>query len=137
MKDMVKEWIRQAGEELGMAEHLLRGGYHKGACFHAQQAVEKSVKALLLDRGWELEKTHSIGRLIALAEEYHVSAPITDEETVFMDSIYRGRYPAEAGLLPLGDPSEADAMRAIEISRRVLERARSTRSDGNAPPPVV
>lgn len=40
MKDAVKDWVKQAQEELNMAEYLFSGGYYKGACYHAQQSLE-------------------------------------------------------------------------------------------------
>ncbi len=36
MKDAVKEWLKQAKDELDMASYLVRGGYFKGACYHVQ-----------------------------------------------------------------------------------------------------
>lgn len=122
MKDFVKDWMCQAKEELQTAKYLMEGGFHRAACYHAQQALEKALKAALLQKGWELEKTHSIGRLAALASDYNLKIEISDEETVFVDSIYRGRYPAEEGLLPLGEPDSNDARNAVGISSRTVEK---------------
>lgn len=125
MKDAVREWLKQSGEESNMAAYLLQGGYFKGACYHAQQSIEKSIKALLLKKGWELEKIHSIGRLIAIGRDYKIKLTLSDEEIVFIDGIYRGRYPAEAGLLPLGEPSKADAEKAVSIAGRIFKNTQS------------
>lgn len=116
MKDAVKEWLRQAKDELSMASYLLKGNFFKGACYHAQQSIEKSIKASLLSRGWDLERVHSIERLLSLAYDFGISINISDDDAVFIDSIYRGRYPAEAGLLPLGEPSGPDAKRVLTIA---------------------
>lgn len=43
----------------------------------------------MFKKGWELEKTHSIERLIAIAGDYKIKFDLSDEETVFIDSIYR------------------------------------------------
>ena len=51
MKDVVEEWVKQAKDELDMAVYLLQGGYFKGACYHAQQSVEKAMKAAFLKKG--------------------------------------------------------------------------------------
>jgi predicted nucleotidyltransferase len=51
MKDSLAQWISHAWEELSEAEYLLAGGFYRGACYHAQQAVEKGLKAALLERG--------------------------------------------------------------------------------------
>lgn len=116
MKDAVKEWLKQAKDELGMAKYLLKGEYYKGSCYHAQQSIEKFIKAGLLARGWELERIHSIERLLSLSHDFGISVSISDDDATFIDSIYRGRYPAEAGLLPLGEPSRSDAKRALIIA---------------------
>jgi uncharacterized protein (UPF0332 family) len=99
MKDITEEWVKQAREELNMAKYLLRGEYFKGACYHAQQSVEKALKASLFRKGWELEKTHSAARLIAIGKELKVKFPLTEDDILLIDSIYRGRNSAEAGLL--------------------------------------
>lgn len=131
MRDAIAEWLRQAEEELNMALYLLKGGYYKGACFHAQQSIEKSIKANLLKKGWELEKTHSIERLVSIAEDYNIKTNISDEDIVFIDNIYRGRYPAEAGLLPLGEPTEGDTQKIVNIANHLLnEMATSLKAEG-------
>jgi HEPN domain-containing protein/predicted nucleotidyltransferase len=121
MKDAMHEWLKQSEDEVNMAEYLLQGGYFKGACYHAQQSIEKSMKARLFKKGWELEKTHSIERLVAIGRDYRIRFKLSDEEIVFIDNSYRGRYPAEAGLLPLGEPSKADAEKAVHIAGRMCK----------------
>jgi HEPN domain-containing protein len=44
-------------------------------CFHAQQAVEKAVKAVLLARDINFPLTHDIETLIGLAEESGLAFP--------------------------------------------------------------
>ena len=128
MKDIVKEWCKQSEDELAMAVYLSGGGYYKGACYHAQQAIEKAMKAKLFNKGWGLEKTHSIERLVAIGKDYKIRFPLSDEEIVFMDNIYRGRYPVDAGLLPYGEPSQEDAEKAITLADRLLKSAKAKRS---------
>jgi len=120
MKNALVEWKKQADEELSTAEYLLKGGFSKSACYHAQQAAEKYIKAELLGKGWQLEKIHNIRRLLAIAEEYKIKRKLEDMEIDFLDEIYRGRYPAEAGLLPLGEPGESDARKAITIVKKLM-----------------
>ena len=121
MKDIVAEWVKQAEEDLKVAEYLLDGGYFRSACFHSQQSVEKSIKAGLLKEGWELEKIHTIRRLISICKGYNIHVDIADEEITFIDSIYKGRYPAETGLLPLGEPSKKDAEKVLGIAKRIVK----------------
>ena len=120
MREGITTWIRHTEDDLKTAEYLLSGGFYRGACYHAQQCVEKSITTMLLDRGWELEKIHSIHRLLAIAEDYRLSTPLQPADVDFMDEIYRGRYPAESGLLPLDTPTKDDADRALSIAKRAV-----------------
>jgi predicted nucleotidyltransferase/uncharacterized protein (UPF0332 family) len=86
MKNAVQEWIKQSVEELDIAKYLLGGEFYKGACYHAQQTIEKALKAQLLNKGWDLEKTHSTERLIAIGIDYKIRFKISEEETVFIDA---------------------------------------------------
>jgi len=120
MRNAVKEWLKQAEDELSMAKYLLQGGFYKGACYHAQQCVEKAAKAKLIEKGWDLERIHSMERLMALGRDYRIKYPLDEKAALFIDAIYRGRYPAEAGLLPLGEPALQDAQKAVKIAETMM-----------------
>ena len=120
MKNSIKEWSGLASEDLRQAKYLLDGNFFRGACFAAQQAVEKAIKANLLKRGWDLEKIHNIRRLFSISEDYNAKIACDDDDIDFMDSIYRGRYPAEEGLLPLKAPTRKDTLRAIKIADNII-----------------
>ncbi|MCL4427676.1 MAG: HEPN domain-containing protein [Deltaproteobacteria bacterium] len=119
MKEAVKEWFNQSKNELDMARVLLKAGYPQGACYHAQQSAEKAIKFILLKNGWELEKTHDIDRLLEIGKKLKIKLAVPDEDVEFINSIYEGRYPSEAGLLPYGQPSDKDAERAVKIAADV------------------
>ena len=118
MKEGIEAWRRQAEEELRTAEYLRAGGFHRGACYHAQQCVEKSIKTMLLKRGWELEKLHNIHRLTVVAKEYRLPLPLQPDDVDFFDEIYRGRYPAESD----ADRAVAVAAQTIDALRGMLRR---------------
>ncbi len=122
MKNSMKEWIGLALEDFRQAKYLFEGSFYRGACFASQQAVEKAIKAELLKRGWDLEKIHNIRRLLSISEDYNLDIECDDDDIDFMDSIYRGRYPAEEGLLPLNTPTAEDASRAISTAEGVLKQ---------------
>lgn len=122
MKDSVKQWLKHSNEDIESAKYLLQGGYFRGACYHSQQAIEKALKSLLIKKGWELEKIHNIERLKEIGEDYGIKLGVGDEDIIFVDSIYRGRYPGEEGLLPLGDPGEDDAKKAVSIAQNILKK---------------
>ncbi|GGM97869.1 hypothetical protein GCM10007092_09440 [Thermus composti] len=48
-----RDWLLQAEKDLEMAEIAKGAGRHEWACFAAQQAAEKAVKALHLHLGQE------------------------------------------------------------------------------------
>lgn len=122
MNNHVNEWLRQSDEELRTARYLLAGDFYRSACYHAEQSVEKYLKAHLLEKGWDLEKTHSIRRLLAIAEDKGLKFNLEESAIVFIDTIYRGRYPGEAGLLPHGEPDRADAERAVNIASSLQKK---------------
>jgi hypothetical protein len=38
-----------------------------------------------------------------------------------VDSIYRGRYPLEAGLLPVGAPKKEEAEKALNLAEKMIK----------------
>jgi HEPN domain-containing protein len=61
--DEALRWLGQARADLRAAEGSVRTGSHEWACFQAQQAAEKALKALWLGNGFE-PWGHSVLRLI-------------------------------------------------------------------------
>jgi HEPN domain-containing protein len=120
MDNSFREWETLAREDLNQGTYLSKGGFFRGACFAAQQAVEKAVKGELLKRGWELEKIHQLRRLLHIAKSFNLNLEYEGSAVDFIDSIYRGRYPAEEGLLPLKNPTREDAERALKTARDLL-----------------
>jgi HEPN domain-containing protein len=91
--------------------------------FHAQQCVEKSLKALLefLDR--PVPKDHSTIRLYGLVAELPGMALDRDILTDLDDLYINARYPGELGLLPYGRPSPDDARQFYEFAAEVYRKA--------------
>ena len=133
MRDVIKGWPRQSEEELATAEYLLAGDFFRGACYHAQQCVEKSIKTMLLERGWELEKIHRVHRLTVVAQDHGVPVNLQPSDVDFIDEIYRGRYPAESGLLPLGTPTREDAERAVALAGNSVQEMSAFLAAGEQP----
>ena len=66
---VIREWIVKADNDLRNAAHTLTLGVDcptDTVCFHAQQCVEKYIKALLVFRATPFQKTHDIQVLRAL-----------------------------------------------------------------------
>jgi HEPN domain-containing protein len=65
----LQAWLKQAENDLAMAEYARRGGFHAQACYHCSQAAEKALKGLLIGLGEEPPRSHSLERLVdAVAE---------------------------------------------------------------------
>jgi HEPN domain-containing protein len=55
------DWLRRAHSDLGLAGIALPCDVlYNELCFHAQQAVEKSIKAVLVHYGVEFKRVHDI-----------------------------------------------------------------------------
>lgn len=66
MKPTTNEWLEIAAEDLDTAEAMYEGGRYLYACFEAQQATEKALKAVLQEAVKVPPKVHN---LITLANE--------------------------------------------------------------------
>ncbi|NKB23679.1 MAG: HEPN domain-containing protein [Kiritimatiellae bacterium] len=61
MKQITKEWLRKALEDLEAIDCLLREEHLTNViAFHAEQAVEKCFKAVVEEFGLGLVKTHDL-----------------------------------------------------------------------------
>lgn len=66
---VVREWVAKAENDLKTAAHTLKLGKDcptDTVCFHAQQCVEKYLKALLVWKGIDFPKTHDLEKLIGM-----------------------------------------------------------------------
>ena len=68
--DEVREWLQNAKDDLFSAQILIEHDppVLDTACFHCQQAVEKSLKAFLVWKAVYFEKVHSLPYLLDLCE---------------------------------------------------------------------
>jgi len=119
MKKETAEWISIANEELIAAKHLIKLDLYRMVCYHCQQFVEKSIKAFLVEKDIEFYRTHNILDLKNMIISLGVEIPLTNEDAIFLNSIYRSRYPAGLGLLPYGEPDKKDAEKALDCANKI------------------
>jgi len=76
-RDLARSLVRKAREDLDALVALHeRGGIADTVLgFHAQQAVEKALKAVLVDAGWELRRTHDLRFLVQQATGLGLELP--------------------------------------------------------------
>ena len=119
---VVREWLVKADNDLTAAAQILKLGKAapvETVCFHAQQCIEKYLKAMLVYRSIPFPKSHNIHVLLELvprrsrpAMEEHIQDRLTDYATV-------ARYP-ESGL----EISLTAARKAVTLARRVRREIR-------------
>ena len=63
--DLVRGWLRKAESDRTAIAALIHANSLDTACFHAQQAVEKYLKAYLIERDQSFAFTHNLSKLLA------------------------------------------------------------------------
>lgn len=101
------------------------GGLYEHLCFHAQQAAEKSLKAVLLSRGIQFPFTHSLQALLDLLPDDLRSRPEMCEAVDLTPYAVITRYPGEYE--PVTEDDYREAIRVADAlvgwARRVLGRS--------------
>ena len=119
---LVQQWVTKAEHDLQNAAHTLRlgdSGPLDTVCFHAQQCVEKYLKALLSLHEIDFYRTHDISALLALLP-IHLRPELTPEEQARLgDYAVVMRYPGDYEPVSL-----AEAEQAVKIARRVRTQVR-------------
>jgi HEPN domain-containing protein len=99
MPERVEDWIAKAEGDFNLAcREFARGeeANHDGICFHAQQCIEKLMKAVLFARGIEFPKTHN---LVYLDEMLRPVIPLWVVAKADLEFLTRSgvtfRYPGE------------------------------------------
>ena len=118
MKKEAENWFRQAEDDLGTSEDCMKSKRYRASAFYSQQASEKALKALQIQKFSRFDKVHD---LLALAGT--VNAP--DEVIgccVKLNPYYTiTRYP-DVGVAI----NERTAEELVCKSRKVLEWAKQS-----------
>jgi len=79
------------------------------------------IGRLLLERAQKLPRTHDIVQLLNRVKATGSQIQLDLDDTIFLNSIYSGRYPTDEGLLPQGEPTGEDAERALKVAGAVMQ----------------
>jgi HEPN domain-containing protein len=115
-KGSPQDWLLHAHSD----QELARTGKSPGVlfetlCFHAHQAVEKAVKAVLVAHKVPIIKSHNIAALIKLLPEDIQRIPELKEAMGLTDYAVLSRYPGD-----LEPVTEKDYKEAIELAEKVV-----------------
>ncbi len=104
--------LRAADLELGVPQAALWGD----VAFHAQQAAEKVLKAVLAWHDEPFRKTHSIEELGRACTAIDPGlGDLVDAAVPLTEYAWKFRYPGE-----VGDPTHEEAERAVAVARRLV-----------------
>lgn len=107
-------WIKKAREDLMVAENEL-GNVTWASTFHAQQAAEKALKALLIALHTKPPRTHEIEHLLYLLQEKGLDTSEITEAAKLTDYAVEVRYPDFEE-----EPSEEEAIEALNLAKKVV-----------------
>jgi HEPN domain-containing protein len=114
-------WMQRTEEDWLLARSALRRKVPLiyGTTFHAQQCVEKYLKALLLSCRQAFPRTHDLIALYDLCVRNSISVPV-DQDKLERLAAYavQVRYPGE-------DPTLDEAREAVQIAQEVRRWARA------------
>jgi len=117
------DWLDDAEDDLAAAKELYRAGRFAKACFLAQQAAEKALKAFLIKRVGIYQQTHSVVTILERAKAYVDVPTELFDACDLLDRYYILAKCPDAW--PSGSPSkrlkEADARKTIEAAEKVLD----------------
>lgn len=115
---VLRRWLRYAEDDLRVAEILLeQSSVPRTSCFHAQQAAEKSIKAIFVFLQVDFPFTHDLDRLRDLLPGRWTVKEMPDLAELSVWAV-EPRYP--------GDVIEAtrqDAETAVDQARSIYEIA--------------
>ena len=121
MKNETKKWLEYADENLRSARLLLDSELFNPCLQNVQQAVEKMLKALLVESATKIKKTHSINELVSLLAENGLNVDITEDDCDLLDSIYLpSKYPL-GSILPDFEPDLQTCKKCIDVAERVWD----------------
>ena len=117
-----RDWMDQATGDLEHARSDRERGFYEWACFSAQQAAEKAVKAVFQKMGAEAWG-HSVADLLQELARRHPVAPALIDGALELDKAYiPSRYP---NAHPSGSPrrryTKREAERLIGYAEEIVE----------------
>jgi len=117
MNEVVKEWIAKSEGDFATATRELAvsfGPNYDAVCFHAQQCIEKLLKAFLINRNVVPPKTHDLAELYRLIVSSGSPLTVAIDDLHFLSrAAVDFRYPGESA-----DKEEAEEALAICIRFR-------------------
>jgi HEPN domain-containing protein len=121
----VQKWVAFADEDLRFAHTGMNlpgreAPPYRLVAYHAQQCVEKYLKAYLVCQSMDFPYTHNISTLLELCTDYAVWPTSLREAEELTDYAITTRYPGEDR-----EVTQDEAVGAIDIAQKVRDRVRT------------
>ena len=113
MKEETKNWLKKAEEDLGTAEDCLKSKRFSASAFFCQQAIEKALKALEIERLGKFDKTHD---LYFLGKKLNLPKELVDICEEISEYYVETRYPDTYAVF-----EETKVSGALKKTRKVIE----------------
>ena len=115
------DWVKSAELDLKTAKSLSeKAEFSAPVAFHSQQAAEKSLKAIILEKKLLISRVHDLRKL---AKEADITQDNILDKLKYLNRFYNPtRYPdAIAGSLEEGLPTSKQAKEALKDAKEVVE----------------
>lgn len=111
-----QDWLRYARSDLALARtRKSRVVLYQHLCFHAQQAAEKSLKAVLCAKGKPFPRTHDLAFLLdALPDAISIPPALVELPTLTKYAVQH-RYPGECGPV-----TQRQRARAVQLAAEAV-----------------
>ena len=117
--ELARAWLAASDSDLAFAELGARDGFYSQACFESQQAAEKALKAYLFAQGRELERTHSLPRLLRECQTFDQRLAELEPACATLTAYYiETRYPHSFSTVAVY--SKGVAQEAVHLAAAVL-----------------
>lgn len=122
LRAYIESWIQKAEHDLMSAQRLLEiePMILDNACFHCQQAIEKLLKAFLIYKGQDIERTHNIIFLLSQCANFDPVFAAIDPLNINVYAV-QGRYP-DTNLMPEVAEAQSYYQLALQIKSLIIER---------------
>ena len=122
MKKQAKNWLDAALDDINTIKKIGNDETLTNIiAFHAEQAIEKSLKAILEEFESKVPRIHNVIKLKELTEK-HIVFSVDNQLLAQISEVYSdARYPSDLGLIPTGKPTINTAKTYEEFAESVYK----------------